>query len=218
MRPVTCFPSGLRYRRCPAYAPWSGWWAYGAAGTREALLLKDFNLKASPVDLEFEDGHIFDLGGQTKAIHTPPRRDTAFSVENRGLVFLGDIDLSSFGPFYGCLYSYIDSFLASIARIQEQGFETALSGHKEPVFGRETLWRCLEEYGQIIFEREEKLLNFLQRERSLEEIVEAALIYRRFPEPADLYALLERNMISKHLERLLATGKIVSFGNNFMAI
>lgn len=76
----------------------------------------------------------------------------------------------------------------------------------------------MEEYGQIIFEREEKLLNFLQRERSLEEIVEAALIYRRFPEPADLYALLERNMISKHLERLLATGKIVSFGNNFMAI
>jgi len=199
---------------------------YGAAGTEteEPLLrfLKDFfNLKASPVDLEFEDGHIFDLGTvKLKAIHTPGHSagHCCFSVENRGLVFLGDIDLSSFGPFYGCLDSDIDSFLASIARIQEQGFETALSGHKEPVFGRETLWRCLEEYGQIIFEREEKLLNFLQRERSLEEIVEAALIYRRFPEPADLYALLERNMISKHLERLLATGKIVSFENNFMAI
>lgn len=196
---------------------------YGSTGTEVEkfidLFLRDvFKLKGSRVDLEFEDGHVFDLGSvKLEVIHTPGHSSghCCFSVPGERLVFLADIDLSSFGPWYGSLDSDIDQFIKSISRIRELKFEVALSSHKGIVRGREIICEKLNEYLNKIFEREKKLLDFLEEEHTLDEIVDEAIIYGKFPEPKAMYELMEKIMIKKHLERLLRKNLIVRTDGGF---
>ena len=83
----------------------------------DSMLDELFRLRDSKVDLEFEDGHVFDLGAtKLEVIHTPghSRGHCCFSIPSEKLVFLADVDLSSFGPWYGCLDSDIGQFIESI--------------------------------------------------------------------------------------------------------
>ncbi len=189
---------------------------FGVAGTdleepSYSLLQNLFQLQDSRVDLEFEDGHTFDLGTyELKVIHTPGHSSghCCFYLPAAGLLFLADLDLSSFGPMYGYLDSEIGPFINSIDKVLQLDFQTAVTSHKEPIHGETAIKERLKTYREKIFEREEKLLGYLRSERSLEEIVNEALIYGAFPEPRDLYALMEKTMITQHLKRLAAAGRI----------
>ncbi|MEM2204977.1 MAG: hypothetical protein QW603_01835, partial [Candidatus Hadarchaeales archaeon] len=83
------------------------------------------------------------------------------------------------------------------------------------VRGREEIREKLEEYGKKIEEREKRLLAFLEEERTLKEIVDAALIYGRFPEPQVFYRLFERMMVEKHLRRMEERGEVVRTERGF---
>ena len=175
------------------------------------FLTEIFSLKDSAVDTEFADGHTFDLGSiRVEAVHTPGHSagHTCFFIPAAKIIFLGDIDLSSFGPWYGCLDSDIDTFLESIERVKSIDFETAVSSHKGVLHGKKQINEKLDRYGERIISREDDLLTFLAKERTTEEIINKAFIYGRFPEPAAMYRIMEKTMISKHLRRLLNRGQI----------
>lgn len=188
----------------------------GAAGTEleepSYRFLQDlFGLRDSRVDFEFEHGHVFHPGRQAVHIlHTPGHSagHCCFYLPSCRLIFLADIDLSSFGPFYGYLDADIDRFIASIEAIKKLDCEIAVSAHKGVLEGRERIGEKLERYRELIFEREARLLDFLKKERTLEEIVNEALIYGRFPAPQEIYRLIEKTMITKHLARLTASKRI----------
>lgn len=187
----------------------------------DLLLEEQFRLRNSRVDLEFEDGYVFDLGAtKLEVIHTPghSRGHCCFSVPSERLVFLADIDLSSFGPWYGCLDSDIDQFVGSIERVRNLQFEVAVTSHKGIVPGRKMLQEKLSDYLNRIFERENKLLEFLTEERSIDEIINKAIIYRRFTEPKAVFRLFERTMIEKHLERLVERNLVTHTSKGFKAI
>lgn len=170
------------------------------------LFLEQFGLRNSRVDLEFEDGYVFDLGRlKLNVIHTPGHSlgHCCFSIPSEKIVFLADIDLSSFGPWYGCLDSDIDQFTESIKIIRDLKFEVAITSHKAIIRGQEIIEEKLNLYLHKIFEREEKLLELLDKERSIDEIVDKAIIYEHFPEPKAMFKLLEKTMMEKHLERLI---------------
>jgi len=199
---------------------------YGSTETEakrfiDSLLEEHFKLRDSRVDLEFEDGHVFDLGStKLEVIHTPghSRGHCCFSFPSERLVFLADVDLSSFGPWYGCLDSDIGQFIESIERVRELQFEVAVTSHKGIVVGRKVLEEQLSDYLNRIFEREERLLEFLMEERSIDEIVNRAIIYGRFAEPKAVFSLFERTMIEKHLERLVEKNLVAHTSEGFKAI
>ncbi|HSW35547.1 MAG TPA: MBL fold metallo-hydrolase [Candidatus Limnocylindrales bacterium] len=188
----------------------------GAEGTALEELtysfLEDlFALKDSRADRLFDGGEQLFLGiHELTVIHTPGHSagHCSFHLPLAGVIFLADVDLSSFGPFYGYLDSDINQFLSSIDHLETLNFDIAVTSHK-PVFnGRQNVLMKLEQYRAKIFERENKLLEFLEAERTLDEIVARAIIYGTFPEPKALFELMEKNMIIKHLERLSASDRI----------
>ncbi|MBU2252620.1 MAG: hypothetical protein KKI04_04130, partial [Proteobacteria bacterium] len=54
-----------------------------------------------------------------------------------------------------------------------------------------------------IAEREKRLLDLLETPRTLKEIVEAWIIYKRPREPKAFFAFGERVLMKKHLEHLI---------------
>lgn len=199
---------------------------YGSTETEaknliDSMIDEHFKLHDARVDLEFEDDHVFDLGTiKLEVIHTPghSRGHCCFSIPDEKLVFLADVDLSSFGPWYGCLDSDINQFIESVERVKRLQFEVAVTSHKGVVRGRKIIEEKLSDYSNEIFERELRLLEFLAQERSLDEIVNRAIIYRRFVEPIAVFRLFERTMIEKHLERLVEKDLVAHTDRGFKAI
>ncbi len=186
------------------------------------LYLRDFfGLKDSRVDLEFGNGYVFDLGSiKLNVVHTPGHSagHCCFSVPSERLIFLADIDLSTFGPWYGCMDSDVDQFITSIENIKGLDFEVAISSHKPITYGRETINEKLDVYLNKIFEREKKLIDFLSEGRTIQEIVPQAFIYKKFPEPKGIYEHFEKIMIEKHLERLVRKNLVTRTNGSFKSL
>lgn len=97
-------------------------------------------------------------------------------------------------------------------------FETAVTSHKGDIFrGEDAIRSKLDWYLNIIYQREEKLLKFLKEEHTLEDIVNQAIIYRKFPEPVEAFKLMERISMRKQLERLNAKEMVEETPKGFKA-
>ncbi len=193
----------------------------GLEEAMDAFLKNIFHLQDSRVDMEFEEGKVFDLGSiKLETIHTPGHSagHCCFYIPRLKLIFLADIDLSSFGPWYGSLDSSISDFIQSINKMKELQCEIAISSHKGVIEGKKEIEEKLDLYLHKFQERENKLLALLKEEKNLDEIVEEAIIYGHFPEPADMYRLMERTMIIKHLGKLVEENKINRTNRGFTHI
>src|SRR5207244_11874187 len=72
--------------------------------TRRSSDLEDFHYMPKPDAVAFVDGETFDLGRvSVRVIHAPghTRGHCCIAIEPDGVLYLGDIDLTSFGPYYG---------------------------------------------------------------------------------------------------------------------
>jgi glyoxylase-like metal-dependent hydrolase (beta-lactamase superfamily II) len=155
------------------------------------------------------DGERIELGGLTlETIHTPGHTPghLAFYIPERELLFAGDIDLTSFGPFYGHDFADIEEFLSSIDKLKQIGAKVAVSGHAGPFNGNLTV--RFEEYKQVIFNRDLLLLENLTRPKSLSQFRGANLFYKSYPDYPDLIKWFELVHIEKHLLRLASLGKV----------
>ena len=187
-----------------------------------AIFIQNFvNFDKINVDLEFEDGYVFDLGDtQLKVIHTPGHSigHSCFFDEKEKILFSADIDLTSFGPWYGAIDSNIDDFIASIEKIRRLRPEIIVSSHKGVI--KEDINVKLDIYLEKIYERENKILDFLQKERTLEEITKESIIYGDRKIPEFLWQIYiepaERIMVEKHLNRLFKKGSIRKVHGKFL--
>jgi Zn-dependent hydrolases, including glyoxylases len=187
------------------------------------IFIQNFiNFDGIDVDLEFEDGYIFDLGDtQLKVIHTPghSKGHSCFFDEKEKILFSADIDLTSFGPWYGAIDSDIDDFIVSIKRIRRLRPEIIISSHKGVI--KEDIGAKLDIYLEKIYAREEKILDFLQKKRTLKEITKESIIYGdgKIPEFLRwLYEPMERIMIEKHLGRLFKRGDVRRVDDRFSIV
>ena len=187
------------------------------------IFIQNFiNFDGIKVDLEFEEGYIFDLGDtQLKVIHTPghSRGHSCFFDEKEKILFSADIDLTSFGPWYGAIDSNIDDFIASIKKIRRLKPEIIVSSHKGVI--KEDIDAKLDTYLEKIYERDNKILDLLQRERTLEEITKESIIYGDGKIPEFLrwmYEPMERIMIEKHLGRLFKRGDVRRVDDRFSIV
>jgi len=200
---------------------------YGPSGDEVVesirVFLKDmFGLRNSRVDFEFEDNYVFDLGDvKLQVIHAPGHSigHCCFFIPIAKIVFLSDIDLTGFGPWYGCLDSDIDQFIDSINKVKKLRPKIAVSSHKGIIVGKDIIQTKLDEYLQKIFERESKLLKLLkERELNINQIVDKAIIYGKFPDPKNIFKHFERIMVEKHLNRLIKSGFINKTKRGFKVV
>ena len=155
------------------------------------------------------DGDRIDLGGITlQTLHTPGHTPghLAFFIPERDLLFAGDIDLTSFGPFYGHDFADINDFVTSIERLKRVGAGNVISSHAGPF--NSSLAQRFDEYKQIIQTRDRLLLSSLIQPKSVQEFKGSHLFYRSYPDFPDLIRWFELVHIEKHLARLEAMDKV----------
>ena len=148
-----------------------------------------------------------------EVVHTPghTRGHSCLHVrwpgDEGGALYLGDIDLSSFGPYYGDAWSDLCDFERSIARVRATEARFYVTFHHVGVVDRATFLERLGRFEAVIADREARLLEFVTTPRSLDEIVEHRFVYR----PGDAVGFadaVEARSMAMHLERLAAAGRV----------
>jgi len=179
------------------------------------LLVNHFNFRERIPDLEFKDGDLLNFGDTTvEVVHTPGHTigHSSFFFPDEEALFLGDLDLTAFGPWYGDRVSDIDQTIDSLHKLLMIPAKIFITSHEAGIIEGD-ITELAEKYLAIINQREDTLLNFLEKSRSLDEIVNQWIIYRKPREPKDFFEFGERGMIKKHLDRLTKNG-IVSIEND----
>jgi len=144
-----------------------------------------------------------------EVIHTPGHTPghLSFFFKESEVLYMGDYDLSSFGPWYGDVYSDIEEIRKSVMRLRSIPAKIWLTAHEKGIFEdfSDDIWL---NYLDVIDKREKKLLNFLENPRSIDEIAHAWIVYGKPREPESFYLFGEKGIMRKHLSRLAVCGKI----------
>lgn len=182
-----------------------------------SVLITDFHFRPRTASGFLKDGDILHLDGVTvDVIGTPGHTPGHFSFFFRepGVLFMGDYDLSKFGPWYGDMESSIEQTIASVKRLRNYRARVWLTGHETGVFMQDPgeMW---DQYLNVISKRQDTLYALLEQPRTLEEIVEAWIVYGRPREPRAFFEFGERAIMKKHLEKLLAQGRITRSENRY---
>lgn len=175
------------------------------------VLQDEFHYRPRPDALGFDDGHEWDLGGVVvRAVHLPghTRGHSGFLVEPDGVCYLGDIDLTGFGPYYGDAWSSLEDWAHSLERCRRIEARWYATFHQKLVVeGRERFLDLLDVYEAVIGRREVALLEHLAEPRTTAEIVAHRFVYRPGVELPWVDYVEERSM-TQHLERLRRQGRV----------
>jgi len=152
--------------------------------------------------------------GQTRVqvLHTPGHcpGHLSFHFLAEKVIFLADLDLVKFGPYYGDKASSIEDTIASLQRLAKIDADVYLVSHgKYPILNGDPAH--ILRYMNVIFEREQKLLALLASgPKTLEEITFHGIIYggRSLQNGAWDLSMSEQAMMRKHLERLEHLGNL----------
>lgn len=174
------------------------------------FLLDTFHFKPRKPSRFFKDKEWIDLGStRVKVIHAPGHTPghTAFLFEAPELLFMGDYDLSWFGPWYGDVDSSIEQTIDSVNKLRKIPAKTWITCHETGLFEEEPgqLW---DSYLEVVNIREKKLLDFLKTPRTLSKVVQACIIYGKPREPKYFFEFGEKSHMKKHLEKLMRENKI----------
>jgi hydroxyacylglutathione hydrolase len=176
----------------------------------QSLLKKDFHFHPRQPYKFLQDESIIDLGPvSVKVIATPGHTPghLSFFFREPELLFLGDYDLSRFGPWYGDVNSSIEATISSVKLLRKIPAKTWLASHETGIF-EETPGEIWDQYLNVIAERENKLLDLLDEPQSLEDIIDAWIIYGKPKEPKAFFEFGERVHMKKHIEKLMNQGVV----------
>jgi glyoxylase-like metal-dependent hydrolase (beta-lactamase superfamily II) len=182
-----------------------------AGAAFEEAVRRQFHYMPRPDARSFRDGDVFELGGaRVTVVHTPghTRGHCAFLIEPDGVLYLGDIDLTSFGPYYGDAWSSLEDFERSLALVRAIEARWYATFHHIGVLdGRAAFVERLDRYAAVIASREARLLAFLAEPRSLDEIARHRFVYRP-TDPVPYAEDVERRSMGQHVARLVRDGRV----------
>lgn len=185
-----------------------------------ALIRRDFHYAPRPDAMPYHDGAVWELGGgvTVRAFHAPGHTSghCVLLVEPGGVAFIGDIELSSFGPYYGDATSNLVDFrrtLEAVKEIPAQAWVT--SHHKGVITDRATFLSLLRAFASRLDAREEAIAAYLAENPStLAELVAHRFLYPRNSSGA-WYDEAERRTTGQHLEALAAAGRAIDEGGRW---
>jgi glyoxylase-like metal-dependent hydrolase (beta-lactamase superfamily II) len=182
-----------------------------AADATRAWVLETFHYEARPDTEGFDDGAVFDLGGVTvRAIHAPghTRGHSVLLAEPEGVLFLGDIDLSSFGPYYGDAWSDLADFERTLEKVRDVDAKVWVSFHHVGVIeSRDEFLTRLDRFTARIAQRERAILDYLAAPHTLAEMVAHRFLYPAHASMPFIDAV-ERRTTLQHLERMQRDARV----------
>ena len=173
------------------------------------LLVGRMNYRERATDREFTHGDILDFGKtRLQVIHTPGHSagHCCFYFPDEGVLFLADLDLTPFGPWYGDRFSDIEQTRSSMEGLLKIPADIYITSHEAGIIEGD-ITGMVDQYLEAIDRRERKLIEFLEQPRTMDEIVESWIIYGKERSPRYFFEYGERGMIGKHLERLIGQGR-----------
>jgi hydroxyacylglutathione hydrolase len=169
-------------------------------------LIRDFNFRPPAHFTPYFPGQLFQLGEVILEIipapgHTPGH--SCFHFPAQQVLFLADVDLTPFGPWYGDAASDLAAFDATLKDLRAFPARTFLTAHEQGIFTEPEFRTGLAAFHQVIAHREARLLEALAAPQSLTRLVARRLIYGKVKQPRFVYDHMEGQMVAKHLDRLL---------------
>lgn len=189
-----------------------------------AMILRDFDYAPRPDATAYADGAVWELGAgvRVRAHHLPGHTagHSALVVESEGVAFIGDIDLTGFGPYYGDATSDLSAFERSLRRVREIDARVWVTSHHRGVLTERAAFLAqLERFAAKIAERDERLLGWLREEgpQTLGQLAARGLLYP--PGAAWPYVeSAERRTVALHLARLEREGRVAVLGDQGFAL
>ncbi|MFW9906281.1 MAG: MBL fold metallo-hydrolase [Candidatus Thorarchaeota archaeon] len=170
-------------------------------GMRNCKPTQSFDYKS-----EFDFGEV-----KLLPIYTPGHTidHYCFYEPNDKILLSFDIDLTSFGPWYGHRESSIPQFKDSITKLKELDIKILVSSHKGII--TKNISKQLEKFYQKFEERTSRIRVLYQTgKQTLNQLVEEKPIYGEFPYTEPLLRYWEEQMIIKHLTEIEQNFKINS--------
>lgn len=212
----------------PAIQSWEG--LRDAYGYEEATMRvqiqymeEGFHFVLRPDAIGYKDQACWELGGGVKvqAIHMPGHTagHCVLLVEPVGLAFIGDIELSGFGPYYGDKSSSLTQTRSTLKRLRSVPARVWVTSHDRGFYtDKEAMLADLRAYEEKMVVREERIVHLLkERPRTLEELVNCRVLWPVHFE-AHWVEDSERFTISRHLQELLERGRVNKSGDGFFSL
>ncbi len=177
------------------------------------LLTEIVKFQPREPDRLLADEEILDFGQtRVRVLHTPGHTPghLSFHFIAEKVIFLADLDLVKFGPYYGDNNSSIDDTISSLQRLAKIDADVYLVSHgKAGILDGDP--DHIQRYLQVIYQREEKLLDFLATgPKTIQQITDHGVIYGGHKLSTGAWDLSksEKSMMLKHLERLQRFGRV----------
>jgi glyoxylase-like metal-dependent hydrolase (beta-lactamase superfamily II) len=178
-----------------------------------------FTFQPSSHTRTFKPNEVFNFGNtKWKAIHTPGHSPghCVFYEPDRKIMFASDIDLTPFGPWYGNPNADLKEFIDSIKLLMEYDINIICSSHSFPQ--NENIREDLKAYLDIIYKRDVIILEYLEKEMTLEDLESKNIIYKESQKRYRAFAWFEKKMIEKHINILIEMGKVKMQGEIYKLI
>lgn len=152
---------------------------------------------------EYEKEYNFS-GVKVNFLHTPGHTKGYSSpyFPELGVVFAGDFDMTSFGPWYFGSDGDIDEFIKSGKRLFELDADTYITGHQKGVFSKQEFVEAMDKFLAIIDQRDELIEKYVRQGMNFEELTNIGIFYPKKLLSTMILRTWERSGIRKHLERL----------------
>jgi hydroxyacylglutathione hydrolase len=119
-----------------------------------------------------------------------------------GVVYAGDYDMTSFGPWYNGSDGNIEDFIASGRRLLTLDADTYITGHQKGIFTKQEFHEAMEKFLEIIDRRDQAIDQYVRQGLSFEEMSNSGIFYPKKMLSNPILKTWERGGIRKHLHRL----------------
>jgi glyoxylase-like metal-dependent hydrolase (beta-lactamase superfamily II) len=186
------------------------------------FVVERFHFEGWPHATGLSDGEIIDLGDVTvRVVHAPGHTSghSVFLVESDDgtrVVATGDIDLTTFGPYYGDASSSLEAFEATLEMMRDlQADHYVTFHHKGVIDGHEAFSAAILQYAAVFGRRQQNLLALLDTPLTFDDLVVQGIVYRAGTRPPLFGESVERRSIQQHLDRLLADDVVHTDGRQY---
>lgn len=139
-----------------------------------------------------------------------------FHLPEWDLLVSADMDLTSFGPWYGNPEGDLKQTRESIQMAKKLAPRLVVSAHRPPI--TQDLDQAFDRYAAVLERRNAFLLDLLREERTLDELLASRFVYDRAGGlDSRLLDYFERNMLVQHLDELVERGRAARGSQGYFA-
>jgi glyoxylase-like metal-dependent hydrolase (beta-lactamase superfamily II) len=199
---------------------------YGLAGeARQAMaryVIDGYYFEGWPQATGLDDGELVDLGGVTVRVVHAPGHTGGHSVmviegaDQPTVAVVGDIDLTSFGPYYGDAASDLGEFRATLASVRTLPADHYVTFHHKGIVDGSDRWvAAVDAFASPIERRTAAIRHMLSEPKTIDQMADVGIIYRPGTTPPVFGRAVEVRSLGLHLDEMVASGEVQRDGDWF---